>query len=189
MTESPKPISPGQTDPRHRIGHGVHDSTSLGGRSPNPTHQLHPSQYAGGAGRGASPIGLPPPSINNSNAPHLPSLPGLNPSDVRMPMPNKLSGSQSGSINNVQHHPSALHQQAQGPANASNPSSLSSHSHAPSSGGSMRDIVGNRETDLWTYVRDMESRMTRMQDDYEARINRLQDEVNSLKGQLQHQGR
>ncbi|KAF2842688.1 hypothetical protein M501DRAFT_925505 [Patellaria atrata CBS 101060] len=184
MTESPKPLSPGQTDNRL----GVPESGSVpGARSPNMQHQLHPSQYSRGAGRGSSPMGLPPPSVNTSNVPHLPSLPGLSPSDPRISIPKSMSNPPpQANMSGIQHHPNILHQQPgqSGPTNASNPGSLSSHSHAPSSGGSMREVLGARaESDLWAYVRDIEARLARTQDE----VNRLQNEVASLKEQQQPQ--
>lgn len=48
----------------------------------------------------------------------------------------------------------------------------------------MRDIAGQDPNDIWAYVRQLESRFSRMQDEYELRISRLQEEVISLKGQV-----
>lgn len=47
----------------------------------------------------------------------------------------------------------------------------------------MRDMMQNPE-DIWGYVRQLESRFSRMQDEYELRISRMQDELISLKGQV-----
>ncbi|KAF1984595.1 hypothetical protein K402DRAFT_139855 [Aulographum hederae CBS 113979] len=162
MTESPRPLSPGQPDPRHR--------PNMDSRS-SSLHQA----YTQGSTR-ASGSGLPPPSMS-SNAPHLPSLPGLNPSSSERGM---RGGSQTG------HPPSMLSQQVSG----SNPSSMSSH--GPSSGGSMREILQNSHAanqghDIWGLVRELESRMGRMQEEYEGRISRMQDEMNGLKSQLHSQ--
>ncbi|KAK3049464.1 hypothetical protein LTS18_012764, partial [Coniosporium uncinatum] len=77
MTESPKPLSPGQSDPRHRTS--ISDSS----RSGPSLHQQY-TQATGGRGSG---VGLPPPPMGSSNPPHLPSLPGLPPpatADARM---------------------------------------------------------------------------------------------------------
>ncbi|KAF2185007.1 hypothetical protein K469DRAFT_508087, partial [Zopfia rhizophila CBS 207.26] len=174
MTESPKPISPGQTE-HHRLG--APEGSHPGARSPNMSQQIHQQNFARGAGRGSSPMGLPPPLAANSG-PHLPTLPGLNP----MPIPNKGSHTSKGS------GPSMLqHQPMQGPGTASQPGSMSSH--GASSASSMREVMGNREMDVWQYVRDMESRMAKMAEEHEHKMSRLQDEVTTLRAQLaqQHQ--
>ncbi|CAG5175511.1 uncharacterized protein ALTATR162_LOCUS8121 [Alternaria atra] len=73
MTESPRPLSPGQQE-QHRLG--APESSLPGSRSPSLSHHMHQQQnYA--RGRGTPPVGLAPPST--SNGPHLPSLPGLSP--------------------------------------------------------------------------------------------------------------
>lgn len=181
MTESPKPISPGQMEAqRHQ---GILEGTSVpGARSPSMSQQAH-QQYQRGAGRGSSPMSLPPP-VGNSHAPHLPSLPGLN-ADMRMSM-NKMPSGQA-QKQNAQGGPgtSMLHQQVSAPGTASNPGSLSSH--GPSSGGSMREYFGGRESDLFAYIRDVETRMLRGHEEANARIAALQEEVAQLRAQLQQQ--
>ncbi|OCK79093.1 hypothetical protein K432DRAFT_300643 [Lepidopterella palustris CBS 459.81] len=186
MTESPKPISPGQTDPQHRLG--ITDGSSIpgGGRSPSMSQQIHQQQYARGAGRGASPMGahgLPPPHAN-SNV-QLPSLPGLGPTDMRMAMPNK--GPQQQQQQGGKAGPGMLqHQQAPGPGMQSNQGSMSSH--GTSSAGSMRDVIGGREIDVWSYVREMEGRIARQAEEHQAQIARLTDEVTTLRAQLAQAG-
>jgi len=169
MTESPKPISPGQAE-HHRIG--VSEG-SLGGRSPNMT-QLHPQNFARGAGRGSSPMGLHP--HGNNSVPQLPLPPGLAPMPVHK---NSQGGKGNGS--------SMLQQQISG--GGSQPGSMSSH--GASSGGSMRELMGNRvdENSVINFMREMESRMARMKEEHEQQISQLQEKVISLEAQLgqQHQ--
>jgi hypothetical protein len=57
-------------------------------------------------------------------------------------------------------------------------------SHGTNSAGSMRDVLGGRDIDIWQYMRDMENRLARMTEEHQAQMARLQDEVNSLRGQL-----
>lgn len=171
MTESPKPISPGQAD-HHRLGGSIG-----GGRSPNMS--LHQQNFARGAGRGSSPMALHHPHDTNS-VPQLPTLPGLGP----------MSGhknSQGGKGNG----PSMLHQQVSGAGSQSG----SMSSHGASSGGSMRDMVGRGGEDFLQFMREMESRMAKefevrmakMSEENEQKISRLQDEVTKLRAQLAHQ--
>jgi len=72
-----------------------------------------------------------------------------------------------------------------GPMHGSNPGSLSSHGH--SSGGSIREIIGDSTNDVWNYVRNLEQRFSRMQDEYELRISRLQEDLIAIKGHLSFQ--
>lgn len=179
MTESPKPISPGQSTDQHRLG-VAHDSSLPGGRSPSLSQQIHQQQLARGAGRGTSPMSIPPPA--NSHAPQLPTLPGLNPSDNRAIAskgPSVQITTQSGSAS------SSLNQQM--PAPGSNPSSVSSHGQG--SGNSMRDITGSgRDENMWAYIREVEARFAQKNEDYERKIRGLEEEVVNLRSQLQHQG-
>lgn len=169
MTESPKPLSPGQIE--HRLN--VPDGSYPGPRSPSMSQQLHQHNIARGTGRGGSPMQLALP--HGSTGPHLPSLPGLS------PMINKRD-SQGGSKNG----PSMLHQQLPGPGTVSQPGSMSSH--GASSVGSMREAMGN-QSDVLQYVRDMEARMARMEQEHETKMSTLQSEVTTLRAQLaqQHQ--
>ncbi|CAI6341482.1 unnamed protein product [Periconia digitata] len=158
MTESPKPISPGQQD-QHRLG-----SDASMPRSPN----MH-ANFARGIGRGSSPMAMAPPL---ANAPQLPTLPGLNPAMV------SKQGSQGGKANG----PSMLqHQQVPGSGTPSQPGSMSSHGGG--SGGSMREIMG-QGPDMWQYVRDVEARMARMEKEHETKMTTLQNEVTTLRAQL-----
>jgi hypothetical protein len=167
MTESPRPLSPGQQE-QHRLG--APESSHPGSRSPSLSHHLHQQQNYG-RGRGTPPVGLAPP--NTSNAPHLPSLPGLS------PMPPK-QGSQGGKSNG----PSMLqHQTMAAPGSSSQPGSMSSHG---GSGSSMREVMGNH-MDVWQYVRDIEARMARMEKEHNDKISTLQNEITTLRAQLAQQ--
>jgi len=161
MTESPKPLSPGQQE--HRLN-GPDGSMP---RSPN----THPS-FPRGAGRVSSPMGMAPPQANSG--PHLPALPGLTPNML------PKQGSQSGKTNG----PSMLQQQVPGPGSSSQPGSMSSHG---GSGASTREIMGNQGVDVWQYVRDVEARMARMEKEHENKMTTLQTEVTTLRAQLAQQ--
>ncbi|KAK7184893.1 hypothetical protein DPSP01_002145 [Paraphaeosphaeria sporulosa] len=162
MTESPKPLSPGQQD-QHRLG--AHDNSMPGSRSPN----IHPNFQRA---RESPSMGMAPPQANNG--PHLPALPGLAPSML------PKQGSQGGSKNG----PSMLqHQQV--PGSGSQPGSVSSH--GASSGGSIREVMGNQGIDMWQYVRDMEARMAKMAQEHESKMTTLQTEVTTLRAQLAQQ--
>lgn len=161
MTESPKPISPGQQE--HRLG--APEANMPGSHSPN--------MYARGAGRGSSPMRMAPPQANSG--PHLPALPGLSPSMI------PKQGSQGGKGNG----PSMLQHQHPGPGTASQPGSMSSH--GASSAGSMREVMGSQNIDVWQYVREVEARMARMEKEHEAKMTTLQTEVTTLRAQLAQQ--
>ncbi|KAH8726285.1 hypothetical protein GQ44DRAFT_726265 [Phaeosphaeriaceae sp. PMI808] len=169
MTESPKPLSPGQQE-QHRLG--ARDNSLPGSRSPNMSHHIHQQNLARGAGRGTPPIGLAPPA--SSNGPHLPPLPGLN------PMASK-QGSQGGKGNGpsmLQHQPMAAP-----PSTSSQPGSMSSHG---GSGSSIREVMGS-QVDVWQYVREMEGRMARTEKEHTDLIATLQSEVTTLRAQLAQQ--
>lgn len=163
MTESPKPLSPRQQD-QHRLG--ARDNSLPGSRSPNMSHHIHQQSLARAANRGTPPMALAP---LNSNGPHLPSLPGLN------PMPTK-QGSQGGKGGPIQHQSMAA------PGSSSQPGSISSHG---GSGSSMREVLGG--VDVWQYVREMEARMARTEKEHNDMISSLQNEVTTLRGQLAQQ--
>ena len=44
--------------------------------------------------------------------------------------------------------------------------------------------MGHDGSDIWAYVRNLESRISSMQSEYELRIRNLQDELVALKGQV-----
>lgn len=194
MTESPKPLSPGQTPDHHRLSvTDPNGNTTARGRSPSLTAQFQQQQFGRGSG------GRTPPLHPNAQFPHTnqtaPQLPPL-------PIPALAAGNTSQlparsgmqSVGFSGPGPSSLHHQQLPPQSAtssSNPGSLSSHGR--SSGSSMREIlaVGNPaqqdqqgQGDIWAYVRSIEQRFSRMQDEYELRISRMQDEIFQLKGQM-----
>jgi hypothetical protein len=160
MTESPKPLSPGQQEHRRL---GAPEANMHGSRSPSLSHHMHQQTFA--RSRGTPPMALAPPT--------LPSLPGLN------PMPSK-QGSQGGKANG----PSMLqHQSMAAPGTSSQPGSMSSHG---GSGSSMREVLGN-QVDVWQYVREIESRMARMEKEHNEKIATLQNEITTLRAQLAQQ--
>ncbi|KAF2034598.1 zinc finger protein [Setomelanomma holmii] len=167
MTESPKPLSPGQQEQRRL---GARDNSLPGSRSPNLSHHIHQQSLNRGAGRGTPPMGM---VQNTNNGPHLPSLPGLNPLASKQ-------GSQAGNGNG----PSMLqHQPMAAPGTPSQPGSTSSHG---GSGSSIREVMGG-SVDVWQFVRDMEARMARTEKEQADRIASLQNEVTTLRAQLAQQ--
>lgn len=186
ITESPKPLSPGAAS-SHQLGHP--DSSIHRNRSPSLTTQFQQERY----GRRTNPrntpppMGLPPPisGSSHSNAPQLPSLPGLTPPEPRFTLhsqttaapPHVMPGSQS-SLPGPQSHvsgagtPSSYHSQ-QGNV-SSNSNSHSSHgAHAHASGEGPNNPYAQATDRLWAYVQSLE-----------AKVNRLQEEVVSLRNQL-----
>lgn len=177
MTESPKPLSPGQPPDQHRLSVDAAMGGQNRNRSPSLTTQFQQQHF----GRGS--VGRPPPPqppgqfAPGQQAPHGPVLP---------PLPAGQPQSRPGLQPSIPGHgPSMLHHQQLPPQTAgtgSNPGSLSSHGR--SSGSSIRDVLGQEQGDIWGYMRALEQRFSRMQDEYELRISRLQEEVISLKGQM-----
>ncbi|KAL6702408.1 hypothetical protein ACN47E_002058 [Coniothyrium glycines] len=165
MTESPKPLSPRQQEQRRL---GAPEANMHGSRSPSLSHHIHQQTFA--RSRGTPPMQLAPP---NAGGPHLPSLPGLN-----------LMTSKPGPQNGKTNGPSMLqHQAMTAPGSASQPGSISSHG---GSGGSMREVMGN-QVDVWQYVREIESRMARMEREHNEKIATLQNEITTLRAQLAQQ--
>lgn len=190
MTESPKPLSPACAT-SHQLGHP--ESNIHRNRSPSLTQQFQQHHYGRRTSARTPPsMGLPPPmsSGNQSNAPQLPSLPGLTPPDPRFTLHSQASGpaplpqsgvsaghsgkhqSIGGGIpSNFQSQPNTTH-----PATAAAGGSHRSHSqsaHGQASGEVSGNILATGSDGLWAYVRSLEER-----------LNRLQDEVVSLKTQL-----
>lgn len=190
MTESPKPLSPAGMI-SHQIGHS--DSSIHRNRSPSLTQQFQQHHYGRRTStRTPPPLGLPPPisSGSQSNAPQLPSLPGLTPPDPRFTLHSQASGptqlQQSGfqAGQSGKHHtsgggnPSNYHSLSS-PGHGGTASTGNSHSshgqstHGQGSGEGSSNLFATGTDGLWAYVRSLEERM-----------NRLQDEVVSLKTQL-----
>lgn len=166
ISHSPKPLSPRQQD-QHRLS--IAEATSaMRNRSPSLTQ----IQQAHNARAGQA---TPPASHQISQHNQLPSLAGLaSGHTMRLPIQSTTHNSIHNN-NNMQ----------SGPTHGSNPGSLSSHGH--SSGGSIREIIGDSTTDVWNYVRNLEQRFSRMQDEYELRISRLQEDLIAIKGHLSFQ--
>ena len=168
MTESPKPISPGQPPgDHHRLS--VADATVGRNRSPSLATQFQQQTF----GRGT--MSRTPPQPPSSFTTVLPPLNAGQPRGPSTMQPNTIPGP----------GPSLLSHQIPQPLPSqhnSNPGSLSSHGR--SSGSSMRDVMGQEPGDIWNYVRSLEQRFSRMQDEYELRISRLQEELISLKGHV-----
>ncbi|THX31840.1 hypothetical protein D6C86_07297 [Aureobasidium pullulans] len=166
ISHSPKPLSPNQQD-QHRLS--IAEATNaLRNRSPSLTQLQQAHNARGGQA-------TPPAAHQMSQHNQLPSLAGLaSGHSVRLP------------IQSTSHNPMHNNMQS-GPMHGSNPGSLSSHGH--SSGGSMREIVGDGINDVWNYVRNLEQRFSRMQDEYELRISRLQEDLIAIKGHLSFQPR
>nr|POE63272.1 transcriptional regulator crz1 [Quercus suber] len=184
MIESPKPLSPGHPPDQHRLSVGDASMSSMRNRSPSLTTQFQQTHFGRGTGGRTPPQPTPQFGTSQQHASVLPPLQHTNPLQSR-------SGLQSSALMGS-HGSGMLHHQQQpappanpGGGHGSNPGSLSSHGR--SSGGSMRDIVG-QDGDIWAYVRTLEQRFSRMQDEYELRISRLQEEVISLKGQVSNAG-
>lgn len=180
MIESPKPLSPGQpVQDQHRLSVGdASHSSSLRNRSPSLTQQFQQTHFGRGSGGRTPP--QPPsqfPTTTHGNQ-QVPMLPPIgNQPHSRPGFHGTLAPGGPG--------PSSLHHQQVPPQSGgqgSNPGSLSSHGR--SSGSSLRDVLGQEPNDIWTYVRNLEQRFSRMQDEYELRIGRMQDELISLKSQM-----
>ena len=179
MTESPKPLSPGGMT-SHQLGHtesGIHRN-----RSPSLTQHFQQQQFGRRpTGHNASPtMNLPPPhpGINHSNAPQLPSLPGLNPPDPRFtlqsqaPVPGQLHSTASNSLPGPPYGPSSPSYPPGNMSSANN--SLSSHSTGPhTSFDRAHNPYSQPLEQIWAYTRSLE-----------AKIERLQDQVASLQTQL-----
>ena len=191
MTESPKPLSPGTMN-SHQLGHS--ESGIQHARSPSLTQQFQQQQFGRRTNTGTHntppPIGLPPPmsGSGHSNAPHLPSLPGLTPPEPRFTLPSQTPSQQS--------HPHASPQNSlsgpgHGSGSAGSPgyqtqigsapsanNSLSSHSTGPHmSGEGSHNPYGSGDQRLWAYVQSLE-----------IKINRLENEVTNLRSQLNQSG-
>lgn len=195
LTESPKPLSPGQTPDHHRLSvTDPNGNTSMRNRSPSLTTQFQQQQYGRGTG-GRTPPQHPHAQFPHANqaAPQLPPLPIPAMATGPVNQPQGRSAMQTSGFSGP--GPSSLHHQQLPPQSgnsSSNPGSMSSHGR--SSGSSMREVLASGTTgqqdphqgqgDIWAYVRSIEQRFSRMQDEYELRISRMQDEIFQLKGQM-----
>ena len=159
MTESPKPLSPGQQpmsagDPRNR--------------SPSLSSSLGHSYGRRGTHRG-SPPSLPPPPAPSSG-PHLPSLPSLAPPDSRYTLASQAAQGATGSLSNP-HSGSYPGPNSGVRTSASN--SLSSHGSHPHGSGERGNLPFGTEERVMALVRSLETK-----------VDSLQEEVRLLRGQL-----
>ncbi|EME39326.1 hypothetical protein DOTSEDRAFT_75143 [Dothistroma septosporum NZE10] len=169
MTQSPKPLSPGQPPDAQRLSVG--EQGGARNRSTSLTTQFQQAHFGRqpGSGGGRTPP-MPNAQFPPGQAPPQNILPPLGAGNQQR-QPSSMSGAPS------------MHAHQPMPTGVINSNPGSHSSHGRSSGSSMRDIMQNPD-DLWAYVRQLESRFSRMQDEYELRISRMQDELISLKGQV-----
>lgn len=159
VTESPKPLSPGQT---HRSSTAAEGSLNRN-RSPSMTHfqTPQPSSYSRSTGGSGSSLGL------SGSGAQLPPPPGLNPPDPRFTLPSQ----------GPTHPPTG----PTGPPTHMGSGPLSSHSNSLSSGhgasghgsGETTSPMFAKDERIWAYVKNLEQR-----------INSMQDEISNLKSQL-----
>lgn len=178
MTESPKPLSPGQAPDGHRLGVDPNNGASLGrNRSPSLTTQFQQTHF----GRGSI-----------SRTPPQPGPAHLGQSNNQLP-PLTLSTAAAGRPSLAGPGPSMLHHQQVPPQSSAMSVPSSASSHGQSSGSSMREILGtgpgplttaSGDADIWSHLRQLEGKFVRMQDEYELRISRMQEEVMNLRSQL-----
>ncbi|KAF2876126.1 hypothetical protein BDV95DRAFT_217436 [Massariosphaeria phaeospora] len=172
MTESPKPLSPGQQE-QHRLG--LREGSIPRPRSPSVSSKLYHSAFAhaANANKVSSPTGLPiQRGINDG--PHLPSLPSMHAS-----VGTQSQAAQGSRTNGPGMLP---HQQMPAPNSHSQPGSLSSH--GASSGASTRELMGPQNQELLGYIRELEMRLTTKTEEQENKITSLQTEVTMLRAQL-----
>ncbi|ETN38464.1 uncharacterized protein HMPREF1541_06499 [Cyphellophora europaea CBS 101466] len=156
LTESPKPLSPGQS---HR-GSGAADRH----RSPSMTHfQAGSQSYPRSAPGSGSSLSIPP----NANT-QLPPPPGLNPPDPRFTLPSQ------GAPTHPPTQPTGppTHMSGSGPL-SSHSNSLSSHGQSGHGSGEASSPMFAKEDRLWAVIKNLESR-----------VNGMQEEINSLRSQL-----
>ena len=188
MTESPKPISPaGHPEP----GFDHNRSPSLS-QPFQHTYRRLPSSHTPPPS-----MGLPPPVPGSglSNAPHLPSLPGLTSPEPRFPLHNQTSGSthvlpgtpsavlESGSGPRPGPGPGSSHPTSGGPLGSpgyhsqGGTGNSNNNSHSSHGTGSEHNLYAHGSDRLWAYIRTLESR-----------VDRLQEEVAALRSQIKTGG-
>ncbi|EXJ96393.1 hypothetical protein A1O1_01519 [Capronia coronata CBS 617.96] len=158
LTESPKPLSPGQA--QRNPGPGLAEGSLNRNRSPSLT-QYQQASYSRTSGTGSS--------LSLAGAPQLPPPNVLNPPDARYTLPSQ------GGPAHPPTQPSGppTHMSGSGPL-SSHSNSLSSHGHsAHGSGEASNPMFTNKDDRIWAYVTTLEQR-----------LNGMQDEINSLKHQL-----
>jgi DNA-directed RNA polymerase subunit RPC12/RpoP len=153
MTESPKPLSPGQA---HRAG-----SSATDGRNRSPSTTFYPTPHPRSTGSGSS-LNIPP------GAPQLPPPHGLNPPDPRYTLPSQGAPA---------HPPTApsgppTHMSGSGPL-SSHSNSLSSHGHSGHGSGEPSNPMFAHSDRIWAYVNALEQRINNMQEE----INSLKHQL------------
>ena len=164
MTESPQPLSAG--DPRNR--------------SPSLSAQLGASSYGRRAHARSSPPPLPPPPAH-SNAPQLPSLPGLTHPDPRYTLHSTTAGPHIPGSSLPPPLPQGGSYPGVGPSSAggyqsSASNSLSSHGTVAHGSGDRAKMQLALEERMWAVVKGLE-----------AKVDSLEGEVRGLRTQLQQQ--
>lgn len=170
MTESPKPLSPGQTDTR-RLSAANEGSYSRG-RSPSHVQYPPASQYSRGPGRGTPPIALPPPGIQHGHSTQLPPIKAA----TGQYAPTGAPGSASNAGSSV-----SSAQQSSGSSMREITSLMGSHAPA--------GIPA--EASLYEHVKYLERQVAQLKEDgavserhYETKIARIMDENRELRSQL-----
>lgn len=159
MTESPKPISPGQ----RAVGSVDH---SIRGPSPGNGQYSHP---------------YPPRSITGANSLNVPQLPpptNLNPPDPRYTLPSQAGPTHPPTQPTGPSNPMAM--AGSGPLSSHSNTSSSHGTHGFSnrdSGSGPKNSFPTNEERLWAFVRSMEQQMGAMNETIKA----LQEEVASLR--------
>ena len=165
LTESPKPLSPGQS---HR-GPGMGEGSLSRNRSPSMTQFQTPQShsYPRSTGGSGSSLGIPGPGTQ------LPPPPGLNPPDPRFTLP-----SQGPTHPPTQPTGPPTHM-GSGPL-SSHSNSLSSHGHSGHGSGDVTSPMFAKEDRIWAYVKSLEQRLGTM----EAEITNLKTQLaNALQNQ------
>ncbi|KAK7885653.1 hypothetical protein LTR67_010004 [Exophiala xenobiotica] len=157
MTESPKPLSPGQVH-RGSVG-GSAEGSLHRNRSPSMTHYQQGSYPRTGTG---SSLNVP------SGPPQLPPPNVLNPPDARYTLPSQ------GGPAHPPTQPSGppTHMSGSGPLSSHSNSLSSTHGHSGHGSGETSNMFADKDR-IWAYVNSLEQRM-----------NGMQQEIDSLKHQL-----
>lgn len=158
ISESPKPLSPNQTQ-RGSVS-GLSEGSLGRNRSPSMAHYQQP-QY--NRVSGSSSLGLPA-------GPQLPLPSPLNPPDSRFTLPSQSAPT----------HPPT--QPSGPPTHMTGSGPLSSHSNSLSShhgSGENSNVMFAKEDRLWAYVSSLEQRMNSMQEE----INSLKQQLSNAQAQ------
>jgi len=181
VLESPRPLSPRSQDPNRS---SLNDMNSYRSRATSLTGNFFSSHNASNS-IGTNNNNLPSPSCTTGPATKLPPLPSLVAVHHASQNNGNLAGQKNMNLPSPSHvtHPLSSHVTQIPPVNHSNPGSYSSHGHSSIGSGRELSLTADN-TELWSYIRKLECRMSRMQDEYELRIQRLQNDVTELKTQV-----